>query len=100
LRSKEIGAVGTISVLGGGQAGGAVGLAAIGSVGPAVAILALPSILARIATNKRAVNSLLLLNSQVAKKPNMAPELIASGIAKVLAHLSAADIASIQQELR
>jgi hypothetical protein len=100
LRSKEIGAVGTISVLGGGQAGGAVGLAAMGSVGPAVAILAMPSILARIATNKRAVNSLLLLNSQVAKKPNMAPELIASGIAKVLAHLSAADIASIQQELR
>lgn len=99
LRSKEISSLGKMGI-GGSMVGGAVTMASFGAMLPAVAILTVPSVLARIATNPKAVNALLLLNGQVKKNPNLAPELVASGIAKVMANLSEEDRASLQQEFR
>jgi hypothetical protein len=100
MRSKEISALGATTSVVGTQIAGAGGLAAMGSMLPAVGILAIPMILAKIATNKAAVNRLLLLNTQVKKNPNMTADMISLGISKVLLALSDADIRSIQQEMR
>ena len=95
VRSKEISAAAKVGQL---TAGGA-GAAGLVGLPMAAAILTIPSVLAKLATNKRAVHRLLALNGEVIRNPNITPDLVASGIVKVLAELSDTDRQSLQQEL-
>jgi hypothetical protein len=101
IRSQEINAGTKIA-----QAGGTLGLGAAGAAGSlgvglplAAAILTIPSVLAKIATNPRAVNRLIELNGKVAKDPNMLPEFLVSNIGKVLEELSDEDRADLSADL-
>jgi hypothetical protein len=101
LRSQEINAAAKIA-----QAGGTLGFAATGAAGTlgvglplAAAVLTIPSLLAKIATNPRAVNRLIELNSKVIKNPNMTPEFLVSNIGKVLEELSDEDRADLSADL-
>jgi hypothetical protein len=101
IRSQEINAGAKIA-----QAGGSIGLGAAGAMGTmtaglplAAGILIIPSVLAKIATNPRAVNRLIALNSQVAKNPNMTPEFLVSNIGKVLEELSDEDRGDLSADL-
>lgn len=97
VRSKEISAgikIGQAPALLGGGAAGLIGLPM------AAAILTVPSVLAKIATNKRAVNRLLALEGTVKRTVDIKPELVVSGLAKVFAELSDEDRAAIQSELK
>jgi len=95
VRSKEISAAAKVGQItaGGAGAAGLVGLPV------AAAILTIPSVLAKIATNKRAVNRLLALNSEVVRNTNITPDLVASGVAKALMELSDTDRQSLQREI-
>ena len=95
IRSQEINSVGRLA----GTAGAVGGSAAFVGLPLAAAVLTIPSVLAKIATNKRAVNRLLALNGAVKKDPNITPDLIASGLAKVFAELSDEERESLQRDL-
>lgn len=101
IRSQEINAGAKIA-----QAGGSIGLGAAGAAGTlgaglplAAGILIIPSVLAKIATNPRAVNRLIELNGKVAKDPNMLPEFLVSNIGKILEELDDSDRADISADL-
>lgn len=86
LRSREAG------ILTGTTTGGEIA----GKLGAAASVLGIPEILGRIATNKRSVNQLLALESQYRKNPNLAPEQLASAIAKIVEDLPDSDKKSLQ----
>lgn len=86
LRSREAG------VITGTTTGGEIA----GKLGAAASVFAIPEILGRIATNKRAVNQLLALDAQYRKNPNLAPEQVASAIAKIIEDMPSEDRNSLQ----
>jgi len=84
LRGRESAA--TIGLLGtAGAAGFASGLL------PAFAVFAIPDVIGRVATNKKATRRLLMLNEQVKKNPNLKVELATSQIAKIFNELEESD---------
>ena len=91
LRAKETGA--TIGLVGVGVATSFVNLAG------AVAVFTVPDILGRVATNKLAVNRLLLLNSSIKKNPDIKAEVVVAQVAKVLDALSEGDKEAIADSI-
>ena len=92
LRSREAGIVTT-----GGLAAGA---GALSGIAGAAAVFAIPEVLGRVATNRKAVARLLDLDKQIKKNPNIKPELVASAIAKVFDELSETDRESLAYALQ
>lgn len=90
LRSREAGVV----------TGGALIGGSTGAIAGAVGILAIPEVLGRVATNRRAVNKLLELDKAYRKNPNISPEFVASAVAKVFDELSETDRQSLGYALK
>lgn len=92
-RSAEIGAAG-------GAIAGVVGTVSLAAgAGTAGLVFGLPVVLAKVATNKRAVNALIALNGQVKRNPSMAPELLAAGVAKVFNQFNANEREQLSRDL-
>lgn len=91
LRAKETGA--TIGLVGVGVATSFVSLAG------ALAVFTVPDILGRVATNKLAVNRLLLLNSSIKKNPDIKVEVVVAQVAKVLDALTEGDKEAIADSI-
>lgn len=94
IRSQEIGSLGKVAQ---GAAAGVTGATA--GIPLAVAVLTLPSVFSRIATNKAAINRLVALDKQVEKAAAPTAEFIASNIAKIIEQLDENDQKSIQSDL-
>ena len=98
LRGRESAAtIGLPAALAAGAGYGASGAMLAGA--SALAVFAIPEVLGRVATNKRAVNKLLMLNSNVKKNPDMKAELIAAQVAKVLNELDESDKEAIADSI-
>lgn len=93
LRSKESSAAQGLLALGGAGVGSTLGLPA------AAAVFAVPEVLSRVATNKAAVNRLLMLN-RLTQQPNYAPEAAAVLMAKVFEALSSDDREAIKEHMQ
>lgn len=94
IRSQEINSMSKVAQ--GAAAGGAsvtVGLPL------AVAVLTIPSVFAKVATNKAAVNRLVALDKQVEKAVSPTAEFISSNIAKIIEQLDENDQKAIQEEI-
>lgn len=92
LRSREAG------VVTGGVLIGSAGL--VSGIGGAAAVFAIPEVLGRIATNRKAVSRLLDLDRQVRKNPDLKPEFVTSAIAKIFDELSETDRQSLGYALK
>ena len=82
-----------------GLGGAIVGAGSFINLPTALAVFAIPEVLGRVATNKKAVNKLLLLNSNIKKNPDMKAELVAAQVAKVLNELDEADKEAIADSI-
>jgi hypothetical protein len=96
LRSREAGIVTSpTAVLGVGATAGV-----LSGVAGAAAVFAIPEVLGRIATNRKAVARLLDLNKKVIANPDIKPELVVSAIGKVFEELSETDRQSLSYALK
>lgn len=90
LRSREAGIL-----TGGALLGGTTG-AIVGAVG----VLAVPEVLGRVATNRKAVSKLLELDKAYRKNPNLSAEFVASAVTKIFDELSDIDRQSLSYAIR
>jgi hypothetical protein len=95
LRSREAG----LLSLGGAGGTGAFFGGATGAIAGVVAILAVPEVLGRLATNPKAVAKLLDLEKQFYKNPNLSPDFVASAITKIIEDFDENDKASLRAAL-
>lgn len=89
LRSREAGVIG----------GGAIFAGTTGALAGVVAVLAVPEVLGRLATNPKAVAKLLDLEKQFYKNPNLSPDFVASAITKIIEDFDENDKASLRAAL-
>lgn len=82
-----------------GLGGAAIGAGSLINIPTAIAVFAIPEVLGRVATNKKAVNKLLMLNSNIKKNPDMKAELVAAQVAKVLNELDESDKEAIADSI-
>jgi len=94
IRSQEIN---SMSKLAQGATAGGVG-ATLG-IPLAVAVLTIPSVFAKLATNKAAINRLVALDKQIEKTVSPTAEFIASNIAKIIDQLDENDKRAIQKDI-
>lgn len=98
IRSQEINAAGRVGEVVA-QGGGLIAASTMSGLPMAAAVLTVPSVLARLATNKRAVNRLIMLDKEIKRRPNVTPEFIASNIAKAFDELDEEEKQALQGEL-
>jgi hypothetical protein len=79
IRGKEIGTLSNFA-----QVGGAGALAGAGGTLGALAIFAVPAVLARVSLSKTASQRMLKLANDVGRNPDRSPEIIAAQVAKIL----------------
>jgi len=94
IRSQEIN---SMSKLAQGATAGGVG-ATLG-IPLAVAVLTIPSVFAKLATNKAAINRLVALDKQIEKTASPTAEFFASNIAKIIDQLDENDKRAIQKDI-
>lgn len=82
-----------------GLGGAIIGAGSFINIPTAIAVFSIPEVLGRVATNKKAVNRLLMLNSNVKKNPDMKAELVAAQVAKVLNELDESDKEAIADSI-
>lgn len=92
LRSREAGVVTGTALVG--------GAGFISGIGGAAAVLAVPEVLGRIATNRKAVAKLLDLDKKVKANPNLKPEFVTSAIAKIFEEFDETDRQSLAYSMR
>jgi hypothetical protein len=91
LRSREAGIV---------TGGAVIGAGALSGVAGAAAVFAIPEVLGRVATNRKAVARLLQLDKQIRTNPDLKPEFVVSAIGKIFEELDATDRESLGNALR
>lgn len=102
IRSGEIS---TLQTLGAALAGGGAIAAGstVGGLFGAAAIFGIPAVLARVATNKKAVNRLIFENSRIMRKQKdggvVNVEDVASSISKVMQNFSDSELAILEDEI-
>ena len=103
LRGREAGAI-TGLASGMAQIGGAAGIAGVGSLGSAAGIILTPYVLAKIITNKKAINMLLTANAESMAKGAMKQTdpyaFIVSRMSQIIAELPEDDKLDIRNHIR
>lgn len=99
LRAREASSVSNIAAVG--QAGGAGAAYLMSGPVAAVAVLGVPTLLSKLATNKTAIRKLLLMNTE-SKKLTGEPlaAFVTSGLGKIIAELPEADKSTIRDNAR
>lgn len=100
LHSKEVGAMSNMLQITGATVGGSYAGGAIGALG-SFAVFAVPMVMAKVATNPKAIRQLLLLDNQARKLTGAhLTAFLTAGTAKILDNFSEEDMREIRNELR